>query len=108
MMAAQLNKQVARDAVSVAQRKADEERDRQARLRMDSAHAARYARRSSPEGYRSVGSPGVVRGEQMRRVPGIDWATMPTSAERAAIAQVPQLPDWQPAQAAFWLAVLPA
>ena len=56
MMAAQLNKQVARDAVSVAQRKADEERDRQARLRMDSAHAARYARRSSPEGYRSVGS----------------------------------------------------
>ena len=76
MMAAQLNKQVARDAVSVAQRKADEERDRQARLRMDNAHAARYARRSSPEGYRSVGSPGVVRGEQMRRVPGIDWATI--------------------------------
>ena len=79
MMAAQLNKQVARDAVSVAQRKADEERDRQARLRMDSAHAARYTRRSSPEGYRSVGLPEGVRGEQMRRVPGIDWATIDNS-----------------------------
>lgn len=52
LMAAKLNKQVASDAVRIAQSKVAEERERQSRLRLEQKHLSR--RSPSPERGRSV------------------------------------------------------
>ena len=56
MMAAQINKQVARDSVKNAQKIAHEEKERKARVQIERMQytAGRRSRSPSPERYRSV------------------------------------------------------
>ena len=54
LMAAQINKQVAKDSVKTAQKIVDEEKERKARVQIERMHYDSGRRSTSPEPYRSV------------------------------------------------------
>ena len=54
LMAAQINKQVAKDSVKNAQRIAHDEKERQARIQIERMHYDGGRRSPSPDRYRSV------------------------------------------------------